>query len=150
MSDDAPWSDMSYKLVAYDQRPVMKLSEGKVSPPGSKQVFRSVSPDGVFAGDVVGTEGEAPERGFSLLVPVMHGGRRLRADPSLDEIRETLAAQLERLGERYKDIRSPERYPVTFSPMLAELTDKVRADIRERNSPGVELSVRPGQKDLTT
>ena len=135
VSEDAPWSDMSYKLVVYDERPVMKLSEGKVSPPGSKQVFRSVGPDGMFAGDVVGTEDEAPAQGVPLLSPVMHGGRRLRAGPSLDEIRETLSAQLERLDGKYKDISSPERYPVTFSPKLAELTDEVRADILESNYP---------------
>ena len=135
VSEDAAWSDMAYKLLVYNERPVMKLSEGKVSPPGSKQVFRSVGPDGMFAGDVVGAEGEAPEPGFPLLSPVMRGGRRLKAHPSLDEIRETLSAQLERLDERYKDVSSPERYPVAFSPKLAELTDQVRADILESNHP---------------
>ena len=29
VSADAPWSDMAYKLVCYDERPVMKLSPGK-------------------------------------------------------------------------------------------------------------------------
>ena len=135
VSEDAAWSDMAYKLVVYDKRPVMKLSEGKVSPPGSKQVFRVVGPDGMFAGDVVGTEGEAPDQWFQLMGPVMRGGRRLKAHPSLDEIRETLSAQLERLGEGYKDISSPERYPVAFSPKLAELTDQVRVDILESNYP---------------
>jgi nicotinate phosphoribosyltransferase len=31
VSADAPWSDIAYKLVEYDNRPVLKLSTGKVS-----------------------------------------------------------------------------------------------------------------------
>ena len=65
----------------------------------------------------------------------MRGGRRLKAHPSLDEIRETLSAQLDRLDERYKDVSSPERYPVAVSPKLSELTDEVRAGILESNHP---------------
>ena len=34
VSADAPWSDMAYKLVCFDSRPVMKLSPDKVSSPG--------------------------------------------------------------------------------------------------------------------
>ena len=34
VSSDAPWSDMAYKLVKYDGRPVLKLSTGKISLPG--------------------------------------------------------------------------------------------------------------------
>ena len=34
VSADAPWSDMVYKIVCFDGRPVMKLSEGKMSLPG--------------------------------------------------------------------------------------------------------------------
>ena len=40
-SADAPYLDMAYKLVEYDGRPVMKLSTGKVTAPGPKQVFRA-------------------------------------------------------------------------------------------------------------
>lgn len=39
-SADAPYLDSAYKLVEYDQRPVLKLSEGKATAPGCKQVFR--------------------------------------------------------------------------------------------------------------
>ena len=38
VSADAPYLDSAYKLAAYDGRPVMKLSAGKTSPPGAKQV----------------------------------------------------------------------------------------------------------------
>ena len=40
VSADAPYLDSAYKLVAYAGRPVMKLSPGKVTQPGAKQVYR--------------------------------------------------------------------------------------------------------------
>ena len=49
VSADAPYCDMVYKMVCYGSRPVMKLSAGKASLPGGKQVFRQVRlprPDG--------------------------------------------------------------------------------------------------------
>ena len=39
VSADAPWSDMVYKLVCFDGRPVMKLSEGKMSLPRHQADF---------------------------------------------------------------------------------------------------------------
>ena len=35
-SADAPYTDFVYKLVEYDGAPVMKLSDGKESPPGTE------------------------------------------------------------------------------------------------------------------
>jgi nicotinate phosphoribosyltransferase len=58
VSADAPWTDMSYKLVEYDHRPVLKLSTGKVSWPGRKQVFRLRDGAGNFGRDVIGQRDE--------------------------------------------------------------------------------------------
>ena len=44
--------DAVYKIVAFDGRPVLKLSTSKSTLPGSKQVWRRRT-DGTFAGDVV-------------------------------------------------------------------------------------------------
>ena len=62
VSEDAPSSDMAYKLVCFDQRPVMKLSTGKVSLPGSKQVFRMRDEDGKLSRDVIGLQDDARRR----------------------------------------------------------------------------------------
>lgn len=43
VSADAPSLDTAFKLVAYEGQPVMKLSSGKVTAPGAKQVYRSRS-----------------------------------------------------------------------------------------------------------
>ena len=45
VSADAPCLDSAYKLVAYACLPVMKLSPGKVSQPGAKQVYRGPGGD---------------------------------------------------------------------------------------------------------
>src|SRR5664279_5246138 len=72
VSADAPYLDSAYKLVAYAGRPVMKLSPGKVTEPGAKQVYRG--PDG----DVLALNGEpAPPGCKPLLASVMRDGRRL-------------------------------------------------------------------------
>jgi nicotinic acid phosphoribosyltransferase len=39
-SADAPYTDMAYKLVEYDGRPVLKLSSGKKTLVGQKQAYR--------------------------------------------------------------------------------------------------------------
>ena len=48
VSADAPWTDCAYKLVEYDGTPLLKLSTGKTSLPGRKQVYRSRDDEGRF------------------------------------------------------------------------------------------------------
>ncbi len=50
VSADHPYLDTAYKLVCYEGRPVMKLSRGKVTAPGRKQVFRRSARRGGAAG----------------------------------------------------------------------------------------------------
>ena len=57
----APSFDLVYKLVELDGHGVMKLSTGKATLPGSKQVWRR--PERPFAGDVVALADEAPPDG---------------------------------------------------------------------------------------
>jgi nicotinate phosphoribosyltransferase len=71
---DAPYLDTVYKLVQYGDRPVMKLSAGKATAPGPKQVFRGEHLDD----DLIGLRDEEPPVGRErLLVSVMRGGRRV-------------------------------------------------------------------------
>src|SRR5947208_3091860 len=70
VSEDAPSLESVYKLVAYADRPVMKLSAGKATTPGAKQVFRGEH------GDIIGLRDEpVPDGTEPLLIPVMCGGR---------------------------------------------------------------------------
>src|SRR5437763_13355414 len=71
VSADHPYLDTAYKLVSYKGRPVMKLSRGKVSAPGRKQVFRRSKP---FS-DLVGLHDErVPAGREALLERLMVGG----------------------------------------------------------------------------
>jgi len=128
-SADAPWTDMSYKLVEYQNRPVLKLSTGKVSLPGRKQLFRLRDSTGVFTHDVIGLRAEQLG-GERLLKEVMRGGKKPEPDPSLKESRELFAADFAGLPLAVKSIRKPHQYTVEFSPLLNDL----RAEVTERHT----------------
>jgi nicotinate phosphoribosyltransferase len=119
VSEDAPSLESVYKLVAYDGRPVMKLSTGKASTPGPKQVFRGEH------GDVIGLRDEtAPEGMEPLLVPVMRGGRRTHRE-SVAEARQRFESDLRLLPTTAKQTRNPVEVGVVRSPAAEELTMRV-------------------------
>ncbi|GGR97993.1 nicotinate phosphoribosyltransferase [Micromonospora fulviviridis] len=128
VSYDAPSLDSAYKLVAYGDRPVLKLSPGKATLPAAKQVFRD--PTGA-AGDVVGLRDEPPPAGREpLLVPVMRGGRRLDpADPAeaVRAARGRFDADLAWLPEPARRLADPTPPTATVSPALAALHERVAA-----------------------
>ena len=124
VSADAPFADIAYKLVEFQNRPVMKHSAGKASWPGKKQVFRQKAAGGQTKKDIIGARDEKLP-GDRLLKEVMRGGRITAAHPKLSEIREKLAADLARLPGSVKAIREPSRFPVEFSPTLKALRDQV-------------------------
>ncbi|MDP6550106.1 MAG: nicotinate phosphoribosyltransferase [Dehalococcoidia bacterium] len=135
VSADAPWTDMAYKLVSYDQRPVMKLSTDKVSLPGAKQVFRFRDGAGQISQDIIGLHDESIQGGTPLLTQVMAGGRRTGPDPALAEIRERLAEDFRNLDDRFKELDDPPRYPVAISPRLEQLAARVREEILSDHPP---------------
>ena len=123
-SADAPWFDTAYKLVEYDDRSVLKLSPGKISWPGKKQIFRQLDSDGKLTRDVIGLRNENLAGTEALLKKVMDQGRAL-ALPSLEASRATFLEEFGRLPEAFKAIRNPARYPVEFSPALQKLRAEV-------------------------
>ena len=127
VSADAPYLDSAYKLAAYDGRPVMKLSAGKASPPGAKQVYRG--PDG----DVLALREEPPPPGHQpLLVPVMRKGRRVGAQEPLAVAQQRCRADLAWLPPAARALRNPVPVPVRLSDRLTILQDQVTRDLRRR------------------
>lgn len=122
-STDAPTLDCAYKLQEYRGKPKRKLSEGKVTWPGRKQVWRKRSAEGRMAGDVLALE-SAPRDGESLIVPVMKSGERVRTAPTLDEIRSRAAAELARLPEPLRGLKPARPYPVEISEDLERLAEE--------------------------
>jgi nicotinate phosphoribosyltransferase len=132
MSADAPWTDMAYKLVEYQERPVLKLSTGKRSHPGKKQVFRQKDANGKAAKDIIGLRDEDVP-GEILLGEIMRDGRASSNSPTLAEMREKLAADLDSLADGVKAIREPNRYTVEFSSKLEALREKSMKAALEKN-----------------
>ena len=102
--------------------------------PGRKQVWRKRSADGRMAGDVVALE-SAPRDGESLIVPVMKSGERVRAAPTLDEIRSRAASELARLPEPLRGLKPARPYPVEISPELERLAEQATRSLGRRPAP---------------
>ena len=128
VSADAPWSDMAYKLVCFDDRPVMKLSPDKVSLPGAKQVFRTKDADGMFAKDIIALHDEELPGGLPLLEEVMRNGKRTGQPVTLEEVRKRFREDFSSLDGRFKVLNNPPRFPVSISGKLERLTSEVREE----------------------
>jgi len=126
VSADAPSLDTAYKLVAYDGRPVMKLSAGKITAPAAKQVYRSRS----RGSDVLALRDEiAPQATEPLLAEVMRGGRRIGPPDEIPRARARFERELERLPPRARALQSPEAPVVTRSVALRTMTIQVRREL---------------------
>ena len=127
---DAPFTDMAYKLVQYGDQPVLKLSSGKKTLVGKKQVYREGSQ--APAGDTIALRDESGLSGAALLKPVMNKGRRLEKTRPLKDIKEEFQREFERLDDRYKALHNPEAFPVSLSSGLEELQKKVIHRVMEK------------------
>jgi nicotinate phosphoribosyltransferase len=127
VSADAPYLDMAYKLVQAGRRPTLKLSAGKATWPGPKQVWRrrgglAAGPDVLATADEPGPWGAEP-----LLETVMEDGRRTRrAAPA--EARERWARERGRLPAAIRALDATAGSP-RVSPVLEGLRDRVAAAV---------------------
>jgi nicotinate phosphoribosyltransferase len=119
-SVDVPAFDCAYKLQEYAGKPKRKLSEGKATWPGRKQVWRAYDTDGRMAGDILSVESDT-QSGETLIKPVMRDGKRLAPPETLAAIRERAARDLARLPEPLRKLEAGASYPVTVAPALKAL-----------------------------
>ncbi|MEX2598628.1 MAG: nicotinate phosphoribosyltransferase [Dehalococcoidia bacterium] len=136
VSADAPYIDWAYKLVECDGQPVLKLSTGKATLAGRKQVYRRSAADGSYAGDIVALASE-PVPGPAtqpLLHEVMRAGERTAPSPSpsLAELRERFAQEIERLPEQHRRLRAPDPYGVAQTPELEAVQRRVTQMVTEK------------------
>lgn len=126
-SADAPALGGVYKLVEDEQGYKIKLSTGKATLPGRKQVWRQYHPDGQPVDDLIALETEpAPAGRTPLLVPAMEGGRRIVSEP-LAAIRQRCTERLSALPEEVRQLEDPVPYPVRLSAPLMDLRDRIRS-----------------------
>lgn len=129
VSADAPALSAVYKLAEYSGRPVLKLSTGKDSLPGRKQVWRRER-DGVLESDTIGLDGEEGLGGRPLLEQVMAAGSRVGGAPSLADARETCARVLASLPEGLRSLEeSEDESPVATSSGIDALVQATRERI---------------------
>ena len=119
-SVDAPALDCAYKLQEYAGKPKRKLSEGKATWPGRKQVWRAYDADGRMRGDILSLETDT-QPGEALIVPVMRGGKRIGPSPTLAQIRERAARDLKRLPGPLARLEPDFDYPVQIADALSAL-----------------------------
>jgi len=129
-SRDDPSIAMVYKLVAVDGQGRLKLSPGKATYPGAKQIDRLRGSDGRFERDVVRLADE-PFQGEPLLRRVIQAGRRLEPPETLETIRERFERQRAALPEALRGLDAQATYPVTISDRLQAEADRIR-----REEPG--------------
>ena len=123
--EDSPVLDLSFRLVEYDGRPTMKLSPGKISWPGAKQVFRRFASDRMVA-DVIARSDEEL-LGEPLLQPILRAGQRVGGTGSLASARERTGRSLAALPGELRNPDEVGNYPVAVSERLA----RERAALRD-------------------
>jgi nicotinate phosphoribosyltransferase len=131
VSADAPSLDTAYELVQLDHHPVLKLSEGKATLPGAKQVWRRRLGPGPV--DVLSLRDEAPlADGEPLLLPVMHDGERLRRSVLVADAHDRLRHDLALLPPAALALTRPCAPTCIVSPRLGRLADHLRTAARPR------------------
>jgi len=121
VSADAPFVDVVYKMVRFKGRDVRKLSPGKETLAGEKQVFRTSDQKGCYSGDIIGQRDETIAEGKPLLEKVMESGRLLYPHPQLQMLQERFKENFAALDDGYKSIQDHKAYPVKLSARLKNL-----------------------------
>ncbi len=133
VSADAAYLDMAYKMVEYAGREVLKLSPGKSTLVGGKQVWRFYDKRGKLHHDVISLKEEAVQGGEPLLHPVLKEGRLVKPLPPLPDVQATFFAEFARLPEKYKALLpSGSFYPVRLSPELRRRQQKKVTQVRRK------------------
>lgn len=124
-SADAPSIGGVYKLVEDGKGYRIKLSTGKATLPGRKQVWRRYDPEGAPSGDLLALHDEpGPPGATPMLVPVMQAGKQIRPE-SLDKIRQRCTERLVALPEELQQLENGAAYHVALSPGLAALRERM-------------------------
>lgn len=122
-SRDDPAMAGVYKLIEYNHKPKIKLSEDKLIYPGNKQIYRIYNKRGEFKEDILMLDDEqAPSNSEALLIHVMKAGRLITELPDLNNIQKYYNENIKTLPEKYKVLEENHNFRLTISRKLSELT----------------------------
>ena len=114
-----------YKLVEIDNIPTMKHSSSKLTYPGRKQIFRTISND-LIEQDRLGLISEiAEDNEQPLLQLVMQKGKRIQAEETLTTIRQRTANSVTSLPHLVRQIDCPSPIIPNISKDLQSLRKSV-------------------------
>jgi len=123
-SEDVPNLGGVYKLVEDSSGPKVKLSTGKATLPGRKQVWRVRGNGGAMRDTIALREEPPPPDGAALLAQAMAGGRTITQD-SLEAMRGRCHDRLDGLPPALRDLHATPQPPVGLSDRLQDLRDQM-------------------------
>lgn len=124
-SSDLPYLDCAYKLVEYNDRPVIKLSRKKITVPYKKQIYRLYRNNRIFK-DIIAHYDEQIE-GVKLLKLYIENGNLVRRLPSLKEIRELSLINFQKLPETFKSLNQNMTLTPEISQRLLKATEELKS-----------------------
>jgi nicotinate phosphoribosyltransferase len=125
-SRDDPTIAGVYKLIEYNHKPKIKISENKLTNPGKKQIYRIYNKQGEFKDDVITLDNEpAPPNSEALLIPVMKEGILITELPDLKNIQQYYIKNIEKLPNKFKELDENHIFKVRISKKLSELTNSL-------------------------
>ena len=126
-SSDDPTISGVYKLIEYKNQAKIKVSEGKVTFPGIKQVYRLYNKNIEFKGDILTLESEPnPTNSEAMLEPVMRNGELITKLPEIDEIQQFYLENIKKLPQTYKKLEQVQAFKLNISSELQSLTNLLR------------------------
>jgi nicotinate phosphoribosyltransferase len=124
--EDSPALDSVYKLVEFEGRPVAKLSTGKATLPGRKQVWRRSGLD-----DRIGLRDQTHPEGEPLLEEVMRGGRPTD-ERGLADARRRFDADLAALPPSFRALEGDEEPRPERTEELNRLAEEIQRELTAR------------------
>lgn len=126
-SSDDPKMEVVLKLAEFkhnnEVQHALKLSYGKISLPGKKQVFRKLKLQ-KLSEDIIGLEEE--RLGIPMLSHWIKNGKLIKPLPNLDEIKKYLHNQLMMLPEKFRQVEKVYPHKVLISKKLQQLFKKAQ------------------------
>ena len=129
VSADVPYLDIVYKLVRFNRRNIRKLSAGKVTLAGEKQIFRRMDGKGMLKEDIIGLRDDVIADAEPLLKKVIETGCCVGPHPALPDIRTRFKTNFACLPEAFKSILNRRHFSVKLSERLRDVqqnTDRAR------------------------